>query len=62
MMTTWTSPAAVAVRDTLTRLAGKLAPSVALRGLDAIYGWQPPAAVGPRSQRHTSSGDGTATR
>lgn len=62
MMTTWTSPAAVAVRDTLTRLAGKLAPNVALRGLDAIYGWQPPAASGPRSQHHTSSEDGTATR
>jgi 2-polyprenyl-6-methoxyphenol hydroxylase-like FAD-dependent oxidoreductase len=44
MMATWTSPAAVALRDTVVRVAGKLAPNAALRGLDAVYGWQPPAA------------------
>jgi 2-polyprenyl-6-methoxyphenol hydroxylase-like FAD-dependent oxidoreductase len=42
-MATWTSPPAVAFRDTLTRLAGKLASGAALRGLDSVYGWQPPA-------------------
>lgn len=44
MMTTWTSPAAVALRNTVTLMAGKLAQNAALRRLDAIYGWQPPAA------------------
>ena len=44
MMATWTSPAAVALRDTVVRVAGKLAPNAALRGLDSVYGWQPPAA------------------
>jgi len=44
VMATWTSPAAVAVRDTVVRVAGKLAPNAALRGLDGVYGWQPPAA------------------
>jgi len=44
MMATWTSPAAVALRDTVVRVAGKLAPNAALRGLDPVYGWQPPAA------------------
>ena len=44
-MTTWASPAAVAFRNTVTRLTGKLAPGVALRGLSPIYGWQPPAAA-----------------
>jgi 2-polyprenyl-6-methoxyphenol hydroxylase-like FAD-dependent oxidoreductase len=42
-MTTWTSPAAVAFRNTLVLLTGKLAPGAALRGLVPIYGWQPPA-------------------
>jgi 2-polyprenyl-6-methoxyphenol hydroxylase-like FAD-dependent oxidoreductase len=40
-MTTWTSPIAVAFRDTVTRLTGKLAPGAALRSLDHIYDWQP---------------------
>ncbi|HXT92545.1 MAG TPA: FAD-dependent monooxygenase, partial [Trebonia sp.] len=44
MMTTWTSPAAVALRDTVALVMGKLAPNAALRGLDGVYGWQPPAA------------------
>jgi 2-polyprenyl-6-methoxyphenol hydroxylase-like FAD-dependent oxidoreductase len=44
VMATWTSPAAVALRDTVARVAGKLAPNAALRGLDGVYGWQPPAA------------------
>ena len=46
-MTTWASPPAVAFRNTVARLTGRLAPGAALRGLAAIYGWQPPAAVRP---------------
>jgi 2-polyprenyl-6-methoxyphenol hydroxylase-like FAD-dependent oxidoreductase len=42
-MTTWTSPPAVAIRNTATRLIGKLAPEAALRSLTPLYGWQPPA-------------------
>ena len=40
-MTTWTSPLAVAFRNTVTQLTGKLAPGAALRGLAPIYDWQP---------------------
>jgi 2-polyprenyl-6-methoxyphenol hydroxylase-like FAD-dependent oxidoreductase len=43
-MTTWTSPPAIAFRNTMTRLTGKLAQGAALRGLAPIYDWQPPAA------------------
>ncbi len=46
-MTTWASPPAVAFRNTAARLTGRLAPGAALRGLAAIYGWQPPAAGRP---------------
>jgi 2-polyprenyl-6-methoxyphenol hydroxylase-like FAD-dependent oxidoreductase len=46
-MATWTSPAAVALRNTVARVVGKLAPGAALRGLAPIYGWQPPEAAGP---------------
>ena len=46
-MTTWASPPAVAFRNTVTRLTGRLAPGAALRGLVPIYGWQPPAAARP---------------
>ena len=46
-MTTWASPPAVAFRNTVMRLTGKLAPGAALRGLAPIYGWQPPAAARP---------------
>jgi 2-polyprenyl-6-methoxyphenol hydroxylase-like FAD-dependent oxidoreductase len=42
-MTTWTSPMAVALRDGLTAVMGRLNPGAALRGLDKIYDWQPPA-------------------
>ena len=43
-MTTWASPPAVALRNTVAWLTGRIAPGAALRGLAAIYGWQPPAA------------------
>jgi 2-polyprenyl-6-methoxyphenol hydroxylase-like FAD-dependent oxidoreductase len=43
-MTTWASPAAVAFRNTVVWLTGKLAPGAALRSLTPIYGWQPPPA------------------
>jgi 2-polyprenyl-6-methoxyphenol hydroxylase-like FAD-dependent oxidoreductase len=46
-MTTWASPPAVAFRNTVARLTSRLAPGAALRGLAAIYGWQPPAAARP---------------
>jgi 2-polyprenyl-6-methoxyphenol hydroxylase-like FAD-dependent oxidoreductase len=46
-MTTWTSPPAVALRNTVMRLTGKLAPGAALRSLDPIFGWQPPAPARP---------------
>ena len=46
-MTTWASPPAVAFRNTVIRLTGKLAPGAALRSLTPIYGWQPPAAARP---------------
>jgi 2-polyprenyl-6-methoxyphenol hydroxylase-like FAD-dependent oxidoreductase len=46
-MTTWTSPPAVAFRNAVIRLTGKLAPEAALRGLASIYDWQPPAAAHP---------------
>ena len=46
-MTTWASPPAVAFRNTVARLTGKLAPGAALRSLAPIYGWQPPAAARP---------------
>jgi 2-polyprenyl-6-methoxyphenol hydroxylase-like FAD-dependent oxidoreductase len=42
-MTTWTSPAAVAFRNTVARLTGRFAPGAALRSLAAIYDWSPPA-------------------
>jgi 2-polyprenyl-6-methoxyphenol hydroxylase-like FAD-dependent oxidoreductase len=43
-MTTWTSPAAVALRDGLALALGKLAPAAVLRGLAPIYDWHPPAS------------------
>ena len=46
-MTTWASPPAVTFRNTVARLTSRLAPEAALRGLAAIYGWQPPAAARP---------------
>ncbi len=42
-MTTWSSPVAVALRDGLAAVMGKLSPGAAMRGLDKIYDWQPPA-------------------
>jgi 2-polyprenyl-6-methoxyphenol hydroxylase-like FAD-dependent oxidoreductase len=46
-MATWTSPPAVAFRNTVARVIGKLAPGAALRGLAPIYGWQPPGVARP---------------
>ena len=42
---TWSSPLAVALRDNLARVAGKLPPGVTTRSLVPIYGWQPPGAA-----------------
>jgi 2-polyprenyl-6-methoxyphenol hydroxylase-like FAD-dependent oxidoreductase len=46
-MTTWDSPPAIAFRNTVIRLTGKLAPGAALRSLAPVYEWQPPAAATP---------------
>ena len=48
-MTTWTSPPAVAFRNAVAWLGGKVAPQAALRGLIPIYDWQPPAAARPEN-------------
>jgi 2-polyprenyl-6-methoxyphenol hydroxylase-like FAD-dependent oxidoreductase len=50
-MTTWTSPMAVALRDGLATVMGRLNPGAALRGLDKIYDWQPPALRFPGPER-----------
>jgi 2-polyprenyl-6-methoxyphenol hydroxylase-like FAD-dependent oxidoreductase len=42
-MSTWKAPAAVAFRDHLAAVMGKVAPAAALRGLAPIYDWRPPA-------------------
>jgi 2-polyprenyl-6-methoxyphenol hydroxylase-like FAD-dependent oxidoreductase len=46
-MSTWSAPAAVAFRDTVTWLTGSLAERALLRALAPVYGWQPPAPAGP---------------
>ncbi|HSZ40210.1 MAG TPA: FAD-dependent monooxygenase [Trebonia sp.] len=43
MMTTWTSPTAVALRDTLVATIGKIAPGAAMVGVNSVFGWEPPA-------------------
>jgi 2-polyprenyl-6-methoxyphenol hydroxylase-like FAD-dependent oxidoreductase len=48
-MATWTGPAAVAARNTMTLAVGKLMPSAALRGLAPVFDWRPPDAAGPPS-------------
>jgi 2-polyprenyl-6-methoxyphenol hydroxylase-like FAD-dependent oxidoreductase len=42
-MTTWTSPLAVALRDSLAAVLGKVAPGAALRGVAPVLDWRPPA-------------------
>jgi hypothetical protein len=41
-----TSPAAIALRNTGIRLAGRLAPSLMLRQMDPLASWTPPAQAG----------------
>jgi 2-polyprenyl-6-methoxyphenol hydroxylase-like FAD-dependent oxidoreductase len=41
-VTSWTAPPAVAGRDALVWLAGRLAPRAALRGVAPVYDWRPP--------------------
>lgn len=41
-MTTWTSPLAVAFRDSLAAVVGKVAPGAALRGMAPVLDWRPP--------------------
>ncbi len=42
-MTTWTARPAIATRNTVVRVLGKVAPGALLGGLGPIYGWRPPA-------------------
>ena len=44
-MSSWSAPAAVAFRDTLTWVGGRLAPGAALRIAAPVYDWQPPEAA-----------------
>jgi len=53
-MATWSSRPAVAFRDTLTAVVGKLVPAATLHDLDRIYAWQPPTASG--RETHDRSG------
>jgi hypothetical protein len=46
-VTAWASPPAVAFRNTVAQLTGKLAPGAALRSPAPIYGWQPLATARP---------------
>jgi len=55
-MATWASPPAVALRNTLARLTGKLAQGTALRALTPIYGWQPPATARPAAREPRRGG------
>lgn len=41
-MTMWTSPFAVALRDSLAAAVGKVAPGAALRGIAPVLDWHPP--------------------
>jgi 2-polyprenyl-6-methoxyphenol hydroxylase-like FAD-dependent oxidoreductase len=52
-MTTWASPPAVAARDTLSWLAGRLARGAALRSLAPVYSWQPPSPAADRPANDT---------
>jgi 2-polyprenyl-6-methoxyphenol hydroxylase-like FAD-dependent oxidoreductase len=45
VMSTWASPPAVALRNTVVRLAGKVAPQAAVRTVAHVYDWQPPPAA-----------------
>ncbi|OPC83687.1 monooxygenase [Embleya scabrispora] len=51
-MAQWHGRGAVAVRDTLLRVAGRVAPDAALRPLDPVLAWRPPtgAAVSTRAE------------
>jgi 2-polyprenyl-6-methoxyphenol hydroxylase-like FAD-dependent oxidoreductase len=42
VMTTWTSPVAVGIRDTLVAALSKIAPSSALAGVTPVFSWRPP--------------------
>jgi 2-polyprenyl-6-methoxyphenol hydroxylase-like FAD-dependent oxidoreductase len=47
MMATWTSPTAVALRNTLVATIGKIAPGAAMAGVNSVFGWEPPAPASP---------------
>ncbi|WP_066363248.1 FAD-dependent monooxygenase [Herbidospora mongoliensis] len=41
-MTAWRNPLAVAARDTMIGLAGRLGTTAALRQMDSVFAWEPP--------------------
>ncbi len=43
-LTQWTNPPAVAARNGLISLAGKLGPAAAVRQMDAVFDWEPPVS------------------
>jgi len=61
-MTTWASPPAVAFRNTVIRLTGKLAPGAALRSLTRIYGWQPQQRPAPATRANGRESAATSRR
>jgi 2-polyprenyl-6-methoxyphenol hydroxylase-like FAD-dependent oxidoreductase len=61
-MSAWASPPAVAMRNTLAALAGKLAPGAALRSLSPVYAWQPPAEARSSSDRGAATLQGDPPR
>lgn len=42
-MSTWRSPAAIALRNTLVSVVGKVSPGAALAGTAPVFDWEPPA-------------------
>ncbi|WP_214107162.1 FAD-dependent monooxygenase [Acrocarpospora catenulata] len=41
-LTSWRNPVAVAARNGMISLAGRLGPTAALRQMDPVFGWEPP--------------------
>ena len=63
-LTTWSARPAVAVRGALFAAAGRLAPGLALRGLDGIADWRPPAGpyAAPVATAPPTTGDRPCSR
>lgn len=63
-LTTWSARPAVAARTALFAVAGRLAPGLALRGLDGIADWRPPAGpyAAPVATAPPTTGDEQCSR